>query len=159
VINHVHENHEYVAAHPDWFRTGCICGTAGCDWTTHRLDCSFHPYMPDVDWQNRDAGEQFIEDALWWLERFDLDGLRIDAVKHVEGAAIFDLSTRVHERFEQGGDEYFLLGETAMGWSGDDINANLDQYATIARYIGPDALDGQFDFVLYHATAYRVFAD
>jgi neopullulanase len=159
VINHVHEQHEYYAAHPDWFRTGCECGTAGCDWTEHRLDCSFHPYMPDVNWQNRDAGEQMIDDAMWWLERFDLDGLRVDAVKHVEDLAVSNLSTRIHERFETGGTEYYLLGETAMGWGGDDINNSLGDYATISRYIGPFALSGQFDFVLYHATATRVFAD
>jgi glycosidase len=159
VINHVHQDHEYVATHPDWFRVGCECGKPGCDWTEHRLDCSFHPYMPDVDWQNRAASEQMIADALWWVERFDLDGLRVDAVKHVEDLAVTNLSTRVHEAFEQGGTEYFLLGETAMGWNGDDLNANLPEYATIARYIGAFALSGQFDFVLYHATAYRVWAD
>ena len=159
VINHVHEDHEYVDVHPEWFRTGCECGQPGCDWTTHRLDCSFHAYMPDVDWQEEAASEQMIADALWWLERFDLDGLRVDAVKHVEDLAIVNLSTRVHEAFEQGGTEYFLLGETAMGWAGDDLGANLPEYETIARYIGPFALSGQFDFVLYHATAYRVWAD
>ena len=37
VINHVHEDHEYVAEHPDWFRTGCVCGTDGCDWTADAL--------------------------------------------------------------------------------------------------------------------------
>ena len=159
VINHVHEDHEYVDAHPGWFRTGCQCGTPGCDWTTRRLDCSFRPYLPDVDWTHRDAGEQMIADALWWIERFDLDGLRVDAVKHVEDLAIINLSTRVHETFERGGTEYFLLGETAMGWAGHDLSANLPEYATIARYIGPFGLSGQFDFVLYHATAYRVWAD
>ena len=40
--------------------------------------------MPDIDWTVTDASEQFIADTLWWLEEFDLDGLRIDAVKHVE---------------------------------------------------------------------------
>jgi glycosidase len=159
VINHVHEDHEYFAAHPEWFRTGCICGTPGCDWTAQRLECSFRPYMPDVNWQHRAAGEQMIDDAMWWLERFDLDGLRVDAVKHVEDLAIFNLSTRIHDRFEQGGVEYFLLGETAMGWSGDNIADNLEQYATISRYVGDYALNGQFDFVLHHATASRVWAD
>jgi glycosidase len=159
VINHVHEDHEYFAAHPDWFRVGCVCGTSGCDWTERRLDCSFRTYMPDVDWQNRDAGEQMISDALWWLERFDLDGLRVDAVKHVEDLAVFDLRARVAEKFERGGTEYFLLGETAMGWRGDNLADNLPEYETISRYVGDDALSGQFDFVLYHATASRVWAD
>jgi neopullulanase len=159
VINHVHQDHEYLALHPTWFRIGCECGTPGCDWTERRLDCSFHDYLPDVDWQHRQASEQMIDDALWWLERFDLDGLRVDAVKHVEDLAIVNLATRVHEVFEQGGVEYFLLGETAMGWRGDDLAANLGEYETIARYLGTFALSGQFDFVLYHATAYRVWAD
>ncbi|PIE05351.1 MAG: glycosyl hydrolase, partial [Sorangium cellulosum] len=39
VLNHVHEDHEYVQSHPDWFRTGCVCGTANCDWTEHALYC------------------------------------------------------------------------------------------------------------------------
>jgi neopullulanase len=159
VINHVHEQHEYFAAHPEWFRVGCECGTAGCDWTEHRLDCSFHNYMPDVNWQLPEVQEQMIADALYWLERFDLDGLRVDAVKHVEDSAILDLSTRVHETFERAGTEYYLLGETAMGWAGDSLDANLYEYATIARYIGPYALSGQFDFVLYHATTKSVFTD
>ncbi|MBA2542525.1 MAG: glycosyl hydrolase [Deltaproteobacteria bacterium] len=159
VINHVHEGHEYFAQHPEWFRTGCQCGTSGCDWTERRLDCSFRTYLPDVDWQNREAGEQMITDALWWLERFDLDGLRVDAVKHVEDLAVFDLSMRVNEKFERGGTEYFLLGETAMGWRGDNLADNLGEYQTIARYVGDDALSGQFDFVLYHATASKVWAD
>ncbi len=159
VVNHVHQGHEYYAAHPEWFRVGCECGQPGCGWTEHRLDCSFKPYLPDVDWRNRAAGEQMVADALWWLERFDLDGLRVDAVKHVEDLAIVNLSTRIHEQLEQGGTEYFLLGETAMGWAGDQLAANLPEYQTIARYLGPYALSGQFDFVLYHASAYRVWAD
>lgn len=159
VINHVHEDHEYRAAHPEWFRVGCTCGEPGCDWTERRLDCSFRPYLPDVDWTHPAAGEQMIEDALWWLDRFDLDGLRVDAVKHVEDLAIRNLAVRVEEGFERGGAEYFLLGETAMGWNGDDVAANQSEYETISRYVGEHALSGQFDFVLYHATAYRVWAD
>ena len=158
VINHVHEDHEYYVAHPEWFRTGCRCGDAGCDWTAHRLDCLFQMYLPDVNWENPDVGEAIIADALWWLERFDLDGLRVDAVKHVEDAAIFNLSTRVHEALEQGGTEYFLLGETAMGWGGPDIANSLGEYATISRYIGERGLNGQFDFVLYHAVSYNTWA-
>lgn len=33
VLNHVHAEHEYNKQHPDWFRTGCVCGSKGCDWT------------------------------------------------------------------------------------------------------------------------------
>ena len=159
VVNHVHEDHIYYQENPEWFNQGCICGTANCDWTEHRLDCQFTSYMPDVNWKIRDASEQFIEDALWWLEEFDLDGARIDAVKHVDDLAATNLATRINERFETVGTDYYLKGETAMGWSGDSLAANQFQYDTINRYIGADSLDGQADFVLYHAVVDNVFTE
>jgi glycosidase len=80
VVNHVHQDHEYYQQHPDWFRTGCVCGTQDCDWTGKRLECLFTPYLPDVNWTVPEAGEQLVDDAVWWLDSFDLDGLRADAV-------------------------------------------------------------------------------
>ena len=158
VLNHVHQSHPYVSQHPDWFRTGCVCGGPGCDWTERRLDCLFTDYLPDVNWTVNAASDQLVDDAVWWLKEFDLDGIRVDAVKHVEDAAIANLSTRVRETFETAGARYFLMGETAMGWSDCGLECNQAQYDTISSYIGPHGLDGQFDFVLYHAVPYRVFA-
>ena len=157
VINHVHEDHEYYQNNPDWFRDGCVLGTSGCDWTERALDGVFSSYMPDVNWKNRNASEQFIEDALWWLEEFDLDGARIDAVKHVDDLAITNLVDRISERFETAGTEYYLKGETAMGWVGHELADNQEQYETINRYMGENGLDGQADFVLYHAVVDNVF--
>ena len=157
VVNHVHEQHTYYQDNPEWFNAGCICGTANCDWTEHRLDCQFTSYMPDVNWKIRNASEQFIDDALWWLETYDLDGLRIDAVKHVEDLATRNLVAQVNERFETVGTDYYLKGETAMGWAGHSLSDNQEQYGTINAYMGPDGLDGQADFVLYHAVVDNVF--
>jgi len=157
VVNHVHEQHTYFQEHPDWFNTGCICGQLNCDWTEHRLDCQFTSYMPDVNWKNRNASEQFIADALWWIETFDLDGARIDAVKHVENLAISNLVSQINQRFETVGTDIYLKGETAMGWSGHSLEANQEQYAAINDYMGSDGLDGQADFVLYHAVVDNVF--
>jgi len=160
VLNHVHDGHEYFtdASKRDWFRTGCICGTTGCDWTAKRLECLFSRYMPDIDWTVTTASEQFIADTLWWLQEFDLDGLRIDAVKHVEDLAVINLGTRIRERFENARTRYYLIGETAMGWNEGTVNDNRENYDTIKRYMGGNSLDGQFDFVWYHGVAYRVFA-
>jgi glycosidase len=161
VVNHVHEEHEYFKAHPEWFRTGCICGTNNCDWTAHRLDCLFASYLPDVDWTNSEASDQFVSDAVWWVDTFDLDGLRVDAVKHVEDAAIVNLAGGLRDEFEASGTKLFMTGETAMGWSDctdPGCPGNANDYGTISRYIGPTGLDGQFDFVLYHAASYRTFA-
>ena len=65
VIQHVHQEHEYLATHPEWFNTtGCICGTNNCDWTVHRLDCLFTSYMPNIDWTNTEGGAQQEADAI-----------------------------------------------------------------------------------------------
>jgi glycosidase len=157
VVNHVHEQHTYYQDNPDWFNAGCICGTANCDWTVHRLDCQFTSYMPDVNWKIRNASEQFIDDALWWLETYDLDGLRIDAVKHVEDLATRNLVAQINDRFETVGTDYYLKGETAMGWAGHSLSDNQEQYGTINAYMGSNGLDGQADFVLYHAVVDNVF--
>ncbi len=158
VVNHVHKEHEYFAAHPDWFRTGCVCGTNNCDWTTHRLDCLFADYLPDVNWTVPAVAEQYAADAIYWLDTFDLDGLRVDAVKHVEDLAVTNMAAAIRGEFEASGTKVFLTGETAMGWSDCGLGCNADQYGTISRYVGPLGLDGQADFVLYHAVPYRSFS-
>ena len=79
-------------------------------------------------------------------------------MKHVEDLAVMNLSAALREEFEAGGTRLFLTGETAMGWSDCGLGCNADQYATIRRYIGPFGLDGQADFVLYHAVPYRSFS-
>lgn len=162
VIHHVHSDHEYVKTHPEWFiLNGCVCGTANCDWTEHALDCKFTDYLPNIDFTHPGANQQFVDDAIWWLDTFDLDGLRVDAVKHVPEAATRNVAAEVREQLEKGGTRYFLMGETAMGWDdcdGNDANCNAQNYDTIAKYIGPYGLDGQFDFVLYHGVSYRTFA-
>ena len=44
-----------------------------------------------------------------------------------------------------------------MGWSGHSLEANQAQYDAINAYMGPNGLDGQADFVLYHAVVDNVF--
>lgn len=158
VVNHVHKDHEYFKAHPEWFRTGCVCGTNNCDWTEKRLECLFSDYLPDVNWSVPEVSAQYAADAAYWIDTFDLDGLRIDAVKHVEDLAVLNLTAKIREDFEAAGNRVFLTGETAMGWNDTDLAGNAEQYDTISRYMGPFGLDGQFDFVLYHAVPYRSFA-
>jgi glycosidase len=158
VVNHVHQEHEYFAAHKDWFRTGCVCGTNNCDWDGHRLDCLFASYMPDVNWTVPEVSDQFEADAIWWLDTFDLDGFRLDAVKHVEDAAVINLSAAVRAEFEKAGTRLFMTGETATGWSDCGLACNQSQYDLISRAIGPHGLDGQIDFVTYYAVPTNVFS-
>ncbi|MBK7864089.1 MAG: hypothetical protein IPJ65_36920 [Archangiaceae bacterium] len=150
VLNHVHADHEYFQdpAKKSWFRTGCNCGSSdACGWDNAALTCLFRDYMPDIDWTNNQASDQLVSDMVWWIETFDLDGIRVDAVKHVEDAAIVNLTNAVRSRFENGGTDYFMFGENFTGDSG-----------AIKKSIGPNRLDAQLNFPLFMSVPETVFA-
>lgn len=147
VLNHVHEDHEYVAAHPEWFRTSINCkDNGGWGWDNAPLTCMFNSYMPDVDWTQEAAATQFLDDVAWWVETFDLDGLRVDAVKHMEDDVMGKLGAKMRRRFETTGTDFYMFGETYDG-SADLLN----------KYIGNGQLDGQFDFKRYFDGANQAF--
>lgn len=165
ILNQVHEAHEYVQSQPDWFRTDCVCGIdPGCGFSERPLTCLFAPYLPDIDWQNDAAQAQFIEDAVYWVDEFNVDGFRVDAVKHVETSAIYNLRHALRSRFEQGGDRVFMVGETAV--TADDMyreqcgGLTFDSgYAWVDGYVGERALDGQFDFPSHHRMRDQLLTD
>ncbi|MCA1663854.1 MAG: hypothetical protein LC659_06235, partial [Myxococcales bacterium] len=161
VLNHVHQEHPYWQTHQaDWFNPltinaqQCVCGTGpadGCgDWNStqqtgyHMLQpkqtCWFEPYMPDLDYENWDALTATIDDALFWAREVDVDGFRVDAVKHFLLNATHRLRQKLHDEFEHAEPLYYLVGETFDG----DRNF-------INSFIGPTALHAQFDFPIYFA--------
>jgi neopullulanase len=156
INNQVHQDHEYVATNTSWFRTACQCGTNGCGWSERPFDCMFQPYLPDINWNTAAAERQFISDASNWIGEYDLDGFRVDAVKHVEANSVFNMRAELSRRFEQGGARVFMVGETAVG-ENDSGNFFGEQFSSgfdwIDAYTGPTALDGQFDFPTRHNMA------
>ena len=158
INNQVHEDHEYISENASWFRRACKCGddAVGCGWSVRPFDCMFQPYLPDIDWNQAGAEKRFISDAVSWLSEFDLDGFRVDAVKHVESNSIYNMRAELSRRFEQGGSRIFMVGETAVGAfdSGEFFGEKFkDGYDWIDAYTGPNALDGQFDFPTRHSMA------
>lgn len=158
INNQVHDEHEYVKSHSDWFRKDCKCGddANGCGWSQRPFDCNFQMYLPDINWNTVGAEKQFIADAVNWIAEYDLDGFRVDAVKHVEANSVFNMRAELARRFEQGGARVFMVGETAVGegdngtFFGEHFNSGFDW---IDAYTGPNALDGQFDFPTRHNMA------
>lgn len=155
INNQVYKDHEY-AKNASWFRSACQCGTNGCGWSERPFDCMFQPYLPDINWNTYGAEKQFVSDAVHWIAEYDLDGFRVDAVKHVEANSIFDMRAELSRRFEQGGTRVFMVGETAVG-ENDSGNFFGEQFSSgfqwIDAYTGPTALDGQFDFPTRHNMA------
>ncbi|MFT6400507.1 MAG: glycosidase [Bradymonadia bacterium] len=143
VMNHVDVESELYAAHNDWFarRDGdfALCGPDNLwddpFWGTR---CAFTDYLPPFDFDVAPAREWSINDAIWWAKEFDIDGYRLDAIKHVSLQWLTDLRARLNSEFpEPEGGKFYLVGETFA----------YDDRDLLARFIDPDTmLDGQFDF-------------
>lgn len=140
VANHVHEQHPMLAAHPDW--------TTELDlpdgrrnlrlWDEQRLTTWFDDFLPSLDLQNPDAVEAVTDSALFWIDRFNLDGFRHDATKHIPLHFQHVLTAKLKSRFPDR--RLFQIGET------------FGERELIASYLGPGLLDAQFDFPFYFGT-------
>ncbi len=146
VPHHVHRRHPYYLAHgaDGWFSpsdpsAACVCGTAGCDWSTHIQSCWFASFLPNLDWTDAAAADQMLDDLIWQLDRFDADGLRIDAIPMMPRMATRRIVDAVRRRRDHADARSLLLGETFTG-PGD--------YAPIRYQLGPFGLDSEFDFPL-----------
>ena len=134
VMNHVHADSPVYAQHSDWFHhPACMCSS--CGWGK---DCWFTDYLPAFDFNNPEARDFSVSNAIWWIEQTGIDGFRLDAVKHIEDQWILDLRQRVAAEIEPSTQQHFyMVGETFDG----DRNV-------IKHYVGPSMLDGQFAFPL-----------
>jgi glycosidase len=144
-MNHVHDTSPVFADHPEWFWPNdngsggdCVCGS-GCGWDGDQgKRCWFTPYLPDFDFTDSAARDFSIGNALQWIADTGVDGFRLDAVKHIEDEWLLELRERVSTEVESRTQEHFyMVGETFTG-----------DKPTIAHYVNPDMLDGQFDFPL-----------
>ena len=155
VMNHVDIDSGLHAAHPDWFaRRGDgrlpLCGPENLwddpYWGTR---CAFTDYLPAFEFDNADARRWSVNDALWWAREYDLDGYRLDAIKHVPLNWLTDLRARLDSEITapEGG-RFYLVGETFA----------YDDPGLIRSFVDPDTmLDGQFDFPLKARLCEAVF--
>ena len=145
VLNHVHEQHEYIAQHPGWFTAPpcpCTSDPGPCNWDGNPVYCWFTDYMPDLDFKNQEIVDQLLDDARWWMETYDVDGFRVDAAKHMDHVIMRSLSLRMHELYEvPTGIEVYTVGETFTFLNNQDL---------IMQFVADWELDGQFDFPLYY---------
>ena len=143
VMNHVDLDSGLYAAHPEWFaREGDrfrLCGPENlwedAYWGTR---CAFTDYLPPFEFANDDARAWSIKDALWWAQNFDIDGYRLDAIKHVPMEWLEDLRASLNENItDPRGERFYLVGETF----------NYNDRDLLKSFVDPQTkLDGQFDF-------------
>lgn len=137
VPNHVHEDHPY-AQHDGWTRDDdCVCGSDVCPWSTDIETCWFTDYLPDLVWENPEVASTVVADTIELIAAHDFDGVRVDAVPMIRRHAVRELVWGLSRAFEQGGADFYTVGETYTG---------IDGQAEIKKNLGPYGLDGQFDF-------------
>jgi glycosidase len=148
VLKHVHEEHPWWKEHRDWFGTLELPdGRRNLRlWDEHSFTTWFEPFLPAFDFENPEPVRALINNSVWWLEEYELDGFRLDAVKHIQHSFWWKFRTALRERVESKRKELlYFVGETFMDRRG------------IMSFVGPNMLDGQFDFPLYD-TIMDVFA-
>ncbi len=141
VAHHVHTEHPAWKNHPDWFTSLYLPdGTLNTErWDDHRLTTWFDVFLPTLDLSKPEVYEPMTDTAMYWLTRFDFDGFRHDATKHIPEPFWRRLTQKVKTDLP-GHRSVFQIGET---YGSPDL---------IKSYIGSGMMDSQFDFNVYDAT-------
>lgn len=146
VLKHVHVEHPLWTSKREWFGTLELPdGRKNLRlWDEQQFTTWFEEWLPGFDFDNPEAVAFLLDNAKFWINEFGLDGYRLDAVKHIRYSFWPSFRSTMRAMDSAGAPRYFV-GETFMDRQG------------IMGFVGPNMLDGQFDFPLYD-TIMEVFA-
>ncbi|MCR4665659.1 MAG: hypothetical protein K5660_09895 [Paludibacteraceae bacterium] len=137
VANHLHIQSPTYQQHPDWHTDSILPdGRRNFElWDEERLTTWFDTHIPTLDLERQEICENMTDTVMYWLQRFDLDGFRHDACKHIpEG--YWRLLT--HKMVTEYPDRpLWMIGET------------YGSPALIGSYVKTGMLNAQFDFNVY----------
>jgi alpha-amylase len=115
------------------------------DDETQRRIGDFPGGLKDVATEVQEVRDQMVDSYTHWAELADLDGFRIDTVKHVEYEFWKDFATRVRQRLApQGKNRFLMFGEA---FDGND------------KLLGSYTQEGMLDSVFYFSQKFQVFTD
>jgi cyclomaltodextrinase len=140
VLHHVHAEHPWWKQHRDWFGTLDLPdGRKNLRlWDEQQFTTWFEPYLPSFDFSKDGPVRALIDNSVWWANQYKLDGYRLDAVKHILPSFWWKFRAALREQVDQKRKvPLYLVGETFKDRAG------------IMSFVGPNMLDGQFDFPLY----------
>ncbi len=151
VAHHVHEQHPVFVAnkHKKWTTDLYLPdGTLNTEkWDEHRLTTWFDVFLPTLNLELNEVSQMLSDSTVFWLDKYNVDGFRHDATKHIPVSFWRMLTEKVKETSTRTGKSYYQVGET---------------YGTpelIDSYIGSGLLDAQFDFNLFDAMLNSVVKD
>lgn len=140
VANHVHEEHPLYKQHPEWATELYLPdGSLNTErWDEYRLTTWFDVFLPTLDLSKPVVYEMLTDSAVYWIDKYQLDGFRHDATKHIPEVFWRTLTRKLKQKIVAGQDRpLYQIGETYGG-------AEL-----IGSYVGTGMLDAQFDFNVY----------
>lgn len=133
VYNHVSFDSPMLSTHADWFHE---------DKTIENWDDPFERThhqvhgLPDLDQSNPEVYNYLLKQSLFWKQKAELSGFRIDAIRHMENEFLSKLSNDINQEESN----TWLLGE--------DFQGNPVELIDRANATSLDAL---FDFPNYYA--------
>ena len=140
VLKHSHIEDPLWKEHRDWYGTLELPdGRKNLRlWDEYQFTTWFEEFLPGFDFDNPKPVSYLISNAQSQAKQFDLNGYRLDAVKHIKYSfwPKFRTAMRQMQEINRMAPMYFV-GETFMDRQG------------IMSFVGPNMLDGQFDFPLY----------
>ena len=148
VSNHVHEEHPYHIQYPEWFSSYNLQNgeknLRRWDGDT-RLTTWFESFLPTFDFnKNPEAIDAVVNDAISFIDEYNVDGFRQDATKHVPHKFWKTFTKSINKAYPN--KNIFQIGETF----GSD--------ALILSYVNPSELNSQFNFDIYF-NARKLFVD
>ena len=148
VSNHVHEEHPYHIQYPEWFSSYNLPNgeknLRRWDGDT-RLTTWFESFLPTFDFsKNPEAIDAVVNDAISFIDEYNVDGFRQDATKHVPHKFWKTFTKSINKAYPN--KNIFQIGETF----GSD--------ALILSYVNPSELNSQFNFDIYF-NARKLFVD
>jgi glycosidase len=158
VPNHVGVQHPWMAdpPAPDWFHD-TRANHLAVDHDFHQLVDPhaapaaslritrgwFSDDMPDLNQSNPLVAQYFIQNALWWVETANLDGIRLDTFPYVDRSYWQDFHRTLHQVYPHlttVGEVYNRDAEVVSFFAGGRTHAGIDT-----------GLDTPFDFPLQFA--------
>jgi glycosidase len=139
VAHHVHQEHPLVKGKKGWTTPLYLPdGTMNTErWDDHRLTTWFDTFLPTFDFSKPEVVNALSDTALFWVKKYDIDGFRHDATKHIQTEFWRELTYKIKK--ERPTSPMFQIGET------------YGSPSLIQSYLGSGLLNAQFDFNLYDA--------
>lgn len=141
VANHLHINSPVLKEHPDW-TTDLILPDGRKNiglWDGEtRLTTWFDEHIPTLDTRREEVCQPMTDSALYWVRKFDFDGFRHDACKHIPLNYWRMLTHKMKSSMPER--QLWQIGET------------YGDVELIGSYVKSGMIDAQFDFNLYHTS-------